>query len=84
MASTEDRLRKLISENLEVDGQPISADLDLNTSLSDLGVSSMDFVAFATVVQDEFGVKFTTQQCEECAESPAGLSALVEFLDNAA
>ena len=79
MASTEDRLRKLISENLEVDGQPINAaDLDLSTSLSDLGVSSMDLVSFAGVIQDEFNVKFAPEDCNE----PQKLSALVEYLDS--
>ena len=77
MASTEDRLRKLINENLEVDGQPISADLDLNTKLLDAGVTSMELVEFAKVVQDEFGVKFEPEQCTEIQS----LSALIEYLD---
>lgn len=77
MASTEDRLRKLISENLEVDGQPISADLDLSTSLSEIGVSSMDLVSFVGVIQDEFNVKFNPEDCDE----PLKLSALIELLD---
>lgn len=77
MASTESRFRKLISENLEVDGQPLSADLDLNNSLTDLGVSSMDLVSFAAVIQDEFNVKFSTEQCTELPS----LSAVIEYLD---
>ena len=77
MASTEERLRNLISQNLEVDGKPISADLDLNTKLTDAGVSSMDLVAFAKVVQDEFGIKFEPEQCTEIQS----LSALIDFLD---
>ncbi|MXX53379.1 MAG: acyl carrier protein [Dehalococcoidia bacterium] len=77
MASTEDRLRKLISENLEVDGQPISADLDFSTRLIDLGVSSMDLVSFADVIQDEFNVKFTPEHCDELQS----LSAVVEYVD---
>lgn len=77
MATTESRLRQLISENLEVDGQPISADLDLNTKLVDLGVSSMDLVSFAGVVQDEFNVKFSPEQCNELPS----LSAVIEYLD---
>ena len=77
MASTEDRLRKLISENLEVDGQPISADLDLSTSLSEIGVSSMDLVSFVGVIQDEFNVKFNPEDCDE----PLKLAALIELLD---
>ena len=77
MASTESRFRKLISENLEVDGQPLSADLDLNTTLTDHGVSSMDLVSFAAVIQDEFNVKLSIEQC---AELPS-LSAVIEYLD---
>ena len=77
MASTESRLRELISENLEVDGQPLSADLDFNTKLIDLGVSSMDLVSFAGVIQDEFNVKFTPEHCTELSS----LSAVVEYVD---
>ena len=77
MASTEERLRKLIGDNLEVDGKPLGSDLDLNTNLSDAGVSSMDIVSFAKVVQDEFGIKFEPEQCTEIQS----LAALIEFLD---
>jgi len=77
MASTEERVRKLVSENLEVDGQPLSADLDFNSSLIDAGVSSVDVVAFARVVQDEFGIQFAVEDCTELTS----LAALVEFLD---
>ena len=77
MASTEDRLRKLVSENLEVDGQPLSADLDLDAKLMDAGVTSMDLVAFARVVQEEFQIKFEPEQCTELQS----LSQLVEFLN---
>ena len=77
MASTEERVRKLVSENLEADGQPLSADLDLNSSLIDAGVSSVDIVAFARVVQEEFGIQFAVEDCTELTS----LAALVEFLD---
>ena len=77
MASTEERVRKLVSENLEVDGQPLSVDIDFNGSLIDAGVSSMDVVAFARVVQEEFGIQFEVEQCTELTS----LAALVEFLD---
>ena len=80
MASTEDRLRKLVSENLEVDGKPLAAYLDINTSLLEAGVSSMELVAFAKVVQDEFGIKFEPEQCAEIQS----LSALLGFLDTTA
>ena len=59
MTSTEDRIRNLISENLEIDGSA----LDLNGGLTDAGVSSMDLVAFAKVVAKEFNVAFTPDDC---------------------
>jgi len=56
LATTEERIRKLVDDNLEIDGRPIGRPLDLNGSLRDSGVSSVDFVAFVKVVGDEFGV----------------------------
>lgn len=64
MATTEERVRQLVSENLEVDGQPLALSEDLNTNLSDLGVSSLDVVAFAKVVSKEFNINFTIEDCE--------------------
>lgn len=56
MASTEERLRQLADENLEVDGQPVGKLLDPDKGLADLGVSSMDAVSFAKVLEQEFNV----------------------------
>ena len=64
MATTEARVRQLISENLEVDGQPLALSGDLNTNLTDLGVSSLDLVAFAKLVSKEFNIDFTIEDCE--------------------
>ncbi len=63
MPSTEDRIKTLISENLEVDGQPLALPEDLNTRLTDLGVSSLDVVAFGKVVAREFNVTLTPEDC---------------------
>ena len=65
MASTEDRLRTLIAENLEVDGEPIALPDDLNISLMEAGISSVDLVAFAKLVAQEFDVKFSLEDCGE-------------------
>lgn len=65
MASTEDRLRSLIAENLEVDGKPIALPDDLNISLMEAGISSVDLVAFAKLVAQEFDVKFSLEDCGE-------------------
>ena len=56
MASTEERLRQLADENLEVDGQPIGKLLDPDKGFTDLGVSSLDAVSFAKVLEQEFNV----------------------------
>ncbi len=64
MATTEERVRQLISENLEVGGQPLALSGDLNTNLTDLGVSSLDLVAFAKLVSKEFNIDFTIEDCE--------------------
>ena len=63
MASTEDRIRTLLAENLEVDGKPLPQPVDFSSGLSDVGVSSMDIVAFAKVVAQEFDVNFTPEIC---------------------
>ena len=76
MASTADRIKSLVSENLEVDGQSVAVD-DLDTSLSALGVSSVDIVAFGRVVVKEFDIDMTV---DDCAKVPT-LAALVEFID---
>ncbi|MYE55276.1 MAG: acyl carrier protein [Chloroflexi bacterium] len=78
MASTEERVKSLISENLEVDGKPVEV-ADLSSSLTGLGVSSMDVVSFARVIQNEFGVSFTPENCTELQT----ISQLIEYLDAA-
>lgn len=64
MATIEERLRKLVDENLEVDGRPIGRELDASRSFADAGVSSVDLVAFMKVVVDEFNVELTPGDCE--------------------
>ena len=65
MASTEERLRQLADENLEVDGQPVGKLLDLNKGLADVGVSSMDAVSFAKVLEQEFNVSLLPDKAGE-------------------
>ena len=74
MTSTEDRIRKLIGENLEIDGST----LDLNISLTEAGVSSMDLVSFAKLVSQEFGVSFSPADCARLNS----VRALIGFLDS--
>lgn len=78
MASTEDRIRTLVAENLEVDGKPLAQPVDFSTGLSELGVSSMDIVAFGKVVAQDFGVTLTPEVCE----TVSNLNELVKCLDS--
>ena len=80
MASTAERLTTLVNENIEVDGQALSIPDDLNISLIDSGVSSMDIVALAKLVSQEFSVEFTVEECT----SLKTLSEVVGFLDGKA
>ncbi len=78
MATTEERVRTLIAKNLEVDGKPVDSNMPLSSSLGEYGVSSMDLVSFARVVQNEFGIKFAVEQCTELQN----LQQLIEFIDS--
>lgn len=75
--TTEERIRQLVDDNLEIDGRPIGRALDLSSSLRDSGVSSVDFVAFAKIVAQEFNVDFTLEDCDKYNN----LGELIEFLD---
>ena len=77
MSSTVDRLRKLVSDNLEVDGEPVTLPDNLNASLLDAGVSSVDLVAFGKLVSQEFDVKFTLEDCSNLNS----VQSLIEHLD---
>ena len=77
MATTEARVRELIAENLEVDGQPLDPSLSLDSGLSEAGVPSMDIVAFAKLVTQEFDLTLSPDDCARLKT----LRALVEFID---
>ncbi len=77
MATTEQRVRQLVSDNLEVDGQSLDLPADLNISLIDAGISSLDLVAFAKVVAQEFNISFTPEDCA----SVNSVRELIQFID---
>ena len=77
MATTEERIRQLVNENLEVDGQSLNLPPDLNISLVDAGVTSLDLVAFAKVVSQEFNVTFTLDDCANLNS----VQELIGFID---
>ena len=80
MASTAERLTTLVNDNIEVDGQALDIPDDLNISLVDSGVPSLDIVAFAKLVTQEFNVEFTVDDCVALNS----LSEVVDFLDSKA
>ncbi len=80
MPTTEERIRKLVDDNLEIEGRPSGRPLDLNSSLRDSGISSVEFVEFAKVVAQEFNVSVST---EECANINS-VGELVSFLESKA
>ncbi len=78
MPSTEERIKTLVRENLQVDGQPLNVPEDLNVSLADLGVTSLDVVAFGKVVAREFNVTITPEDCANVGS----VRQLIEFIDS--
>ena len=59
MTATEDRLVQLADEQLDLGRSP-----DLDRSLADGGVSSVDIVSFLKVVAQEFNLSITAGDCE--------------------
>ena len=78
MATTEERLRKLVDENLEVEGRPIGRQLKLDVNFLESGVSSVDLVAFTKVVAQEFNVTITPEDCPNFRTA----GDLIAFLDS--
>lgn len=73
MATTEERLRQLATENLEVDGNQIN----LDGSVADSGVSSVAIVAFVRLVGQELNVELPPADVSEMKS----LRDLVNYID---
>ena len=58
MPSTDDRLKQLADEHLDLGSDP-----DFDAHLGEAGVSSVDAVAFFKVVNDEFNLSLSPQDC---------------------
>ena len=73
MSATEERLRNLVAEHLDV-----GSDVNFDAKLADAGVSSVDTVAFLKVITQEFNVSIPP-------EDYAGLQTmrdLIGYLDS--
>lgn len=77
MATTVERLQQLVDDNLEIPGRTQGQPLDPNSGFQEYGVSSMELVAFARLVAQEFGVTFTPADCVEISS----VGQLVQFID---
>ena len=60
MSSTEDRLRNLINNNLDLDHEP-----DFDRSFAEAGVSSLDAIAFFKLVNQEFDLGLAAEECAQ-------------------
>ncbi|MDE2764587.1 MAG: phosphopantetheine-binding protein [Gemmatimonadota bacterium] len=58
MSTTSDRLVSMIKEHLDLDRQP-----DLNRRFEDAGINSLVCVEFVRLVEAEFGLSFTPEEC---------------------
>lgn len=73
MATTEDRIRELVRDNLDLDQDP-----NFDASLSDSGVSSVDAISFMKVVSQEFGVEIAPDDLAQIMN----LRDLVAFINS--
>ena len=79
MATTEERLRKIVDDNLEIEGRAKGDPLHLDRSIADAGVPSPDIVAFWKLVNEEFGVDISAEEFAELLTP----GALIQHLDAA-
>lgn len=77
MSTTEDRIRTLIDDNLEIEGRSAGQPLNLDTNIVESGVSSTDVVAFWQLVCEEFGVDIAAEDFAELL-TPSDLIAHLE------
>ncbi len=77
MATNEERLIKLIDDNLSIEGRSAGDPLNLDRDISDAGVPSPDIIAFLKLVNEHFGVSISAGDCDDLL-TPRGL---LEYLD---
>ena len=60
MSSTEDRIRKIIDDNLDIGREP-----NFDANLTESGVSSVDCIAFFKIVNEEFDLGLAAEECRQ-------------------
>ena len=72
MSTTQDRIKAIINDNLDLDRDP-----NFDARLVDSGVSSMDCVSFFKLVNGEFNLGLVAEECRQFET----LRDLVNFID---
>ncbi len=80
MATSAERIRALVNDNIEVDGNALDIPDNMDFSLSAAGVSSMDMVALGKLIAKEFNITFTLDDCTALDN----LTKVVAFVDSKA
>ena len=75
MATTEDRIRQIIADNIDADREP-----DFDAKLVDSGVSSVDCIAFYKLINEEFNLGLVAEECRQFET----LNQLVEHINQKA
>lgn len=65
MSSTEERIRAIVDQTVEIEGRQAGQPIDLNRNVAETGVSSSDIVAFWQMVNQEFGTDISAEEFAE-------------------
>ena len=65
MSSTEERIRAIVDQTVEIEGREAGRPLDLTRSVAEAGVASSDIVAFWQMVNAEFGTDISAEEFAE-------------------
>lgn len=65
MSSTEERIRAIVDQTVEIEGREAGQPLDLTRNVGETGVSSSDIVAFWQMVNQEFGTDISAEEYAE-------------------
>ena len=80
MSSTEERIRAIVDQTVEIEGRAAGQPLDLSRNVAETGVSSSDIVAFWQAVNQEFGTDISAEDFAELLTP----QDLINHLDSAA
>ena len=65
MSSTEERIRAIVDQTVEIEGRVAGQPIDLTRNVAETGVSSSDIVAFWQMVNQEFGTDISAEEFAE-------------------